>query len=60
MTHVAIGFACNNESVRVVELYSEKPLLIEKVEESPDGGVLVKGLQLNPTKALLYLARIIP
>ena len=43
MTHCAIGFAWNREQVKIVELYSQKPLAVEKVDKGPDGGVEIKG-----------------
>lgn len=59
VTHVAIGFAVSRECVKVVELFSFKPLFVDKVEESADNGVLVRGSMISSTVGL-YAARIIP
>jgi hypothetical protein len=58
MTHVSIGFAVNREQVKVVELFSQKPLMIEKLEASADQGVSMRGMMLSSTVGL-YAARII-
>ena len=56
-THIGIGFAMNNEQVRVVEIVSEKPIMINQLNESEDGGVEVRGIVLNKEVGL-YAARI--
>lgn len=56
-THVGIGFAFNNEQVKVVEIVSQKPLMINQVNEAQDGGVEVTGVLLNRSVGL-YAARI--
>ena len=56
-THVAIGFAVSKECVKVVELFSYKPLVVEKVEESADNGVLIRGAMLSAGVGI-YAARI--
>ena len=60
-THIGVGFAWNQEQVKVVEFLSEKPLLINQLHESEDGGVEVRGMMF-PTSQQdigLYAARIV-
>lgn len=58
VSHFGIGFAENNHEVKVVELLSEKNIMISHLGQSEDGGVELKGIILNPTVGL-YAARII-
>ena len=56
-THVGIGFAINNEQVRVVEMVTQKPIMINQLNEAEDGGVEARGIVLNKEVGL-YAARI--
>jgi hypothetical protein len=57
ITHVGVGFAWNKQCVKVVEFLSVKPLLVNQLTESEDGGVDIRGMMLD-LKAGLYAARI--
>jgi hypothetical protein len=57
-THVGIGFAFNKEQVKVVEFVSAKPLMINQVNQSEDGGVEARGVVLNKDVGL-YAARLV-
>jgi hypothetical protein len=57
-THVGVGFAWNKEKVLVVEFYSVKPVVINQLTESEDGGVDIRGTMLS-TEVGLYAARIV-
>jgi hypothetical protein len=56
-THIGIGFAYNKEVVKVVEIISEKPIMVNQVNESEDGGVEARGVVLNKEIGI-YAARI--
>jgi hypothetical protein len=56
-THIGIGFAMNKNQVMVVEVVSEKPILVSHVMESGDGGVEARGIVINQ-KIGIYAARI--
>ena len=56
-THIGIGFAFNKEQVKVVEFVTEKPIMVNKLIETPDQGVEVRGIVLNKDVGL-YAARI--
>lgn len=56
-THIGIGFAYTKQKVMVVEFVSKKPLLVEQLAQTEDGGVEARGLTLDNT-AGLYAARI--
>ena len=43
----------------VVELLAESPIVITTLQPGEDGQIHVEGLNLNPTKAGLYAARIV-
>lgn len=45
-THIGVGFAWNRAQVKVVEFLIEKPLMINQLSESEDGGVEVRGSML--------------
>jgi hypothetical protein len=45
-THIGVGFAWNRAQVKVVEFLTEKPLMINQLSESEDGGVEVRGSML--------------
>ena len=57
-THVGVGFAWNKEKVLVVEFFSVKPLMINQLTESEDGGVDIRGMMLS-NEVGLYAARIV-
>ena len=57
-THIGIGFAYNNEQVRVVELVTQKTLMVNSMNESEDGGVEARGLILDKEKVGIYASRI--
>lgn len=58
MTHVGIGFAANTHEVKVVELLSQKPVMLSQLGLSEDGGVSLHGNILNDQVGL-YAARIV-
>lgn len=45
-THIGIGFAWNRAQVKVVEFLTDKPLMINQLSESEDGGVEIRGAML--------------
>ena len=57
-THIGIGFAYNNEQVKVVELVTQKTIMVNQMNESEDGGVEARGIIIDKTKVGLYAARI--
>lgn len=57
-THVGVGFAWNKEKVLVVEFFSVKPLMINQLTESEDGGVDIRGMMLSGEVGI-YAARIV-
>jgi hypothetical protein len=57
-THIGIGFAYNKETVKVVEFVAEKPIMINQLNESEDGGVEARGVVLNKEIGL-YAARVV-
>jgi len=57
LTHVGVGFAHNKQMVKIVELLSVKPLMINTVTGSEDGGCEVRGVMLSKDVGL-YAARI--
>ena len=57
-SHIGIGFAYNKETVKVVEFVAEKPIMINQLNESEDGGVEARGRVLNKEIAL-YAARVV-
>lgn len=42
-THVGIGFAYNMQKVKVVEMLSRKPIMINRIGQTEDGAVQVEG-----------------
>lgn len=58
VTHIGVGFAYNKQVVKVVEFLSIKPLMINQLTESEDGGVDVRGMMLSSSVGL-YAARIV-
>lgn len=58
LTHVGVGFAWNKQVVKVVEFFSVKPLMINQLTESEDGGVDIRGMMLS-SEIGLYAARIV-
>lgn len=58
-THIGVGFAANKQMVKIVELLSARAVMINNLNHSEDGGIEVSGLNLAPTTAGLYAARII-
>jgi len=57
-THVGIGFAHNTQKVKVVEMLSVKPVMINHLGQTEDGSVEVRGLVLDKNVGL-YAARIV-
>mmetsp|Transcript_4522 Transcript_4522/g.6812 ORF Transcript_4522/g.6812 Transcript_4522/m.6812 type:complete len:256 (-) Transcript_4522:1250-2017(-) len=57
-THIGVGFAFNKEQVKVVEFVTEKPIMVNRLSETPDGGVEVCGSVLNKDIGL-YAGRIV-
>lgn len=57
-THIGIGFAFNKEQVKVVEFVTEKPIMINQLNESEDGGVEARGIVLNKEIGI-YAARVV-
>lgn len=57
-THIGIGFATNKHKVKVVEMISVKPLMVNKIGQTEDGVVEVRGLALDKN-AGIYAARIV-
>ena len=58
VTHIGVGFAWNKQHVKVVEFLTVKPLLINQLTESEDGGVDIRGMMLS-NEVGLYAARIV-
>ena len=56
-THIGIGFAQNLHEVKVVEVLTQKPCMINKVTQKEDGTIEIHGLILNAAVGL-YAARI--
>lgn len=57
-THIGVGFAWNKLRVFVVELLASRPLMVDQMNESEDGGVDIRGMMLSHD-AGIYAARII-
>ena len=57
-THIGIGFAFNKETLKVVVFLQEKPIMVNQLNESEDGGVEARGVVLNKEIGL-YAARIV-
>lgn len=57
-THVGIGFACNTQKVKVVEMFSVKPVMLSNLGATEDGQVEVRGIVLDKAVGL-YAARIV-
>ena len=58
-THIGVGFAANKQMVKIVELLSSRPVMINNLNHTEDGGIEVQGLNLQPTSAGLYAAKIV-
>ena len=58
-THIGVGFAEDSTKVLVVELLSESALAINTLQPGEDGSIHVEGINLDPTNAGLYAARIV-
>jgi hypothetical protein len=56
-THIGVGFAASDEKVIVVEVVGEKPIMINQLTQSSDGGVEARGVVLNKDVGL-YAARV--
>ena len=57
-THVGIGFASNKHMVKVVEMISIKPVMVNQLGQTEEGVVEVRGHALDKN-AGLYAARIV-
>ena|ERR1712025_853470 len=57
-THIGIGFAMDKNQVKVVEIVTANPIMVSNLQESPDGGVAVRGTVINK-KVGLYAARLV-
>lgn len=57
-THVGIGFACNTQKVKVVEMLLKKPLMVKHLGQTEDGSVEVRGVVTDKTVGI-YAARVI-
>jgi len=58
ITHAGVGFSWNKSQVKVVEFLSVKPLMINQLTESEDGGIDVRGMMLS-SEVGLYAARVV-
>jgi hypothetical protein len=56
-THIGVGFAHNIHEVKVVEVLTQKAIMVNKLAQSEDGNIDVSGVILND-KVGLYAARI--
>ena len=43
LTHVSLGFAANEKVVKVVELLSERPMVINQITSNEEEGVRING-----------------
>lgn len=59
MTHIGVGFAEDSTKVLVVELLSSCPIVIKSLQPGEDGSIHVDGVNLDPSNAGLYAARIV-
>ena len=59
VTHIGIGFAEDSTKVLVVELLSQSPLMVNTIQQAEDGSIHVEGLNMDPSNAGLYAARIV-
>lgn len=57
-THIGIGFASNKHMVKVVEMISVKPIMVNQLGQTEEGIVEVRGIALDKN-AGLYAARIV-
>lgn len=57
-THIGIGFAFNKEQVKVVEIVTQKTLMVHQLNQDNEGGIEVKGMVLNKEIGL-YAARVV-
>ena len=60
-THIGVGFAWSRDQVKVVEFLAVKPLIINQLHESEEGGVECRGMMIPmPNSDVgLYAARIV-
>ena len=58
-SHVGLGFATDGEKALVVELLSKSALAIEKMYQKHNGSICVQGVNLDPSNAGLFAARIV-
>jgi len=58
-THIGVGFAEDSTKVLVVELIAESSLVVSTLQPGEDGSIHVEGLNLDPSNAGLYAARIV-
>lgn len=58
-THIGVGFAEDSTKVLVVELLAESALVVNTLQPGEDGSIHVEGLNLDPSNAGLYAARIV-
>lgn len=58
VTHIGVGFSWNKQCVKVVEFLSIKPLMINQLTESEEGGVDIRGMMLS-SEVGLYAARVV-
>lgn len=59
MTHIGVGFAEDSTKVLVVELLSSCPIMVKSLQPGEDGSIHVDGVNLDPSNAGLYAARIV-
>lgn len=57
-THVGVGFASNPHMVKVVEMISVKPIMVNQLGQTEDGMLEIRGHALDQN-AGLYAARIV-
>ena len=59
VTHIGVGFAEDSTKVLVVELLAHNPIVVTSLQPAEDGSVHVEGINMDPTGAGLYAARIV-
>lgn len=58
-THVGVGFASNEHKVKVVEMFSTKPLMVSNIGATEDGMIELRGTVLDKAGVGIYAARIV-
>lgn len=58
-THIGVGFAEDATKVVVVELLSQRGVMVNSLQPGEDGSVFVSGLVLDPKNLGLYAARVV-